>query len=384
MDIFTRDDLNMLINMRSYPSVSIFMPTVIKGQEVKKNAIFFKDLLERAAEGSGKGKSSGLFDEAWVLQKNPLFWSHQDKGLAVFFSSGFFRYWRLPLTFKKQSVVTDKFHIKPLLEVFMERGLFYVLAFSSNNVRFFQGSRFALDEIKIDGMPEGIQDALRFDVPEKHVEFHTRSSSAKAGCRRPAVFHGQGAAADKKEHKKNLRNYFKRIDKTVRSFLGDSNAPLVLAGVQYLVHIYKDANSYHYLAEEAIYGSPDYVKPSRLHDEAWEIVEPRLKEKKERDLKRFITLSGKKNNLAGSGHNTIVPKAFDGKVETLFVAVGRHEWGRYDPEHNAFRIDKPKKKDSEDLLELAAVETIRHRGRVYPLEKEQIPVRGDIAAIFRK
>ncbi|MBD3427101.1 MAG: hypothetical protein GF409_07735 [Candidatus Omnitrophica bacterium] len=384
MDLFTREDLNALIDENDYPCISIYMPAVVKGREVRKNPILFKNLVEEAEKEASREKYPQLYETAHRLQEDTFFWGHQEKGMAAFLSPGIFKYYRLPVEFPQEVVVTDRFHVKPLLEMFMETGEFYILAFSANQVRFFRGTRFSVDEINIESMPKDMGTALRFDVPQKSIEFHTRTSPSKGGAQRPAVFHGQGVAGDKREHKKNILRYLHKIDDALKGFLRDSKAPLVLAGVEYLLPLYREANSYNFLLEEGIKGNPERIKPEQLHREAWNIVEPHFKQKRLEDTEKFQMMAGKESPLASTDHKTIVQQAYRGKVGTLFVAVGRHKWGRYDPEHDSFRLDSPKKNDSEDLLELAAIYAIRHGGKVYALEAGEMPAHCDVAGILRK
>jgi len=42
------------------------------------------------------------------------FWQHQNAGLALFISEGFFRFYRAEMKFELV-VVSDRFHLKPLI-----------------------------------------------------------------------------------------------------------------------------------------------------------------------------------------------------------------------------------------------------------------------------
>ncbi|MBD3378982.1 MAG: hypothetical protein GF408_00775 [Candidatus Omnitrophica bacterium] len=384
MDLLTRRDLTELTEIKDHPCVSMYMPAGSAGEESEKNRIRFKNLLKAAREQVPRSKYGDMYTEAEALQENTLFWNHQDKGLAFFMAPGFTRYYRLPMEFRREVIVSDLFHIKPLLTYFMETGVFYILAFSLNGVRLFRGMKFSISEIDVPGMPEDMAGALRFDVPQRSLEFHTRTSSARGNGGRPAVFHGQGAAADKREHKKNVLRYFQKIDKALAGFLRDSRDPLVLAGDESFFPIYREANSYNFLEDEGIPGNPEHVTPESLHEKARQITEPIFREKMEKDRERFVVMAEKEMETASADHKEVLKKAVAGKVDTLFVASGKHEWGRYDPEHGAFRVDSLRKKDSEDLLELAAVHALKHGGAVHALEAEAMPGGHKIAAIFRK
>jgi len=64
----------------------------------------------------------------------------------------------------------------------------------------------------------------------------------------------------------------KEIDKGVHHILLGQTAPLILAGVQEEVAVYRPVNSYPRLIEQAVLGSPDAFEPNELHDRAMEIA----------------------------------------------------------------------------------------------------------------
>ena len=82
-----------------------------------------------------------MLEPASKLLKELYFWQHQSAGLAIFITSNRVRRYRLPLNFAELMVVTDHFHISPLLPLFTGDGQFYILALSQNEVRLLLGTR---------------------------------------------------------------------------------------------------------------------------------------------------------------------------------------------------------------------------------------------------
>ena len=80
---------------------------------------------------------------------------------------------------------------------------------------------------------------------------------------------------------------------------------------------------------------------------------------------------------------TVVPAAHYGRVDTLFVPLWHQVWGSLDASTGSIEVDEEPGPDNQDLLDLAAVHTLRNDGTVYPVEIEAIPGSGGIAAIFR-
>lgn len=75
--------------------------------------------------------------------------------------------------------------------------------------------------------------------------------------------------------------------------------------------------------------------------------------------------------------------AVDGRVETLFVALETHRWGRLDSKTREIEIAPEPGDESEDLLDRAAVETFLHGGTVYAVDEGGVPGTGVLAALLR-
>ncbi|MDK3156606.1 hypothetical protein QPK87_08445 [Kamptonema cortianum] len=203
MPLLSLDQLANLTQTEE-PSISIYLPTERRSKETRQNPIRFKNLIRQAEEqlieqGLKTQEAHQLLQAAHELDTYD-FWQHQSDGLAIFISPSLFRYYRLPLDFEELAVVSDRFHLKPLLSLFTGDGQFYLLALSQNQVRLFQGSRFSISEVELENVPQGIAEALRYDDPEQQLQFHTRTQPARAEGdsrsdpygNRAAIFHGQG------------------------------------------------------------------------------------------------------------------------------------------------------------------------------------------------
>jgi hypothetical protein len=84
-----------------------------------------------------------------------------------------------------------------------------------------------------------------------------------------------------------IRQWFRTIDKEVGGLLSDAQSPLVLAGVDTLFPLYKEVNTHPHLMEEGIPGNPEGMKTEDLHQQAWAIVEPVFRKKREAGSARY-------------------------------------------------------------------------------------------------
>lgn len=379
MNLFTIDELTTLTTGANSTCISIYAPMERLGIETKQNPIRLKNLVRQVVE---KLLALGMLEQEAEELLQPIheidtydFSQHQSDGIAIFLSPNQFRYYCLPIAFPELTVVGDRFHLKPLLQLMSGDGMFSVLALSQNQVRLFQGTRYHLDEVELTDVPTNMATALQYDEPEKSLQTHTGSSHGNS-----EIFHGQGAG--NADHKNDLLSYFRQVNNSLESFLKNQQAPLILAGVEYLLPIYHEANTYSHLLPDGITGNPENLTLEELHTQSWQIAQPYF------DLAKVSTISHYEELLQGSEKtaNTIekvVPAAYFQRVETLFVPIDKNVWGVFDPVKNSIQIHAQQETGDEDLLDLAALHTLTNGGKVYALEQGDVPEHKAIAAILR-
>lgn len=384
-DFITRSELQEIINARGEACVSIYLPMVRAGADVQGNTTRLKNALTETEEklqswGWRQSKIDDLLAEPRKLLTESPFWREQLDGLAIFLSPEFYRLYRLPVEFEPLMLVAERFHIKPLLPLFTDDGRFYVLALSQKQVRLFQGTRLAVDEVELEDTPRSMAEAL-WDDPERELQHHTTTSGLKGpGAGGPeVVHHGHGTPDSEELHQ--LRRYSQRVSAGVQKQLRDEEAPIVLAAVDYLHPIFKEAFDSPHLLDEGITGNPDRESAKELHEKAWSIIEPLFQEAKEEVIERYKQLAHREQ--ASDELEEIVPAAVQGRVDALVVSIADHRWGIYEAESHAIEIhDEPQPSD-EDLLDFAAVQTLANGGTVYALEPAEMPAESPIAAVYR-
>ncbi|MFB0509810.1 MAG: hypothetical protein ACETVX_04885 [bacterium] len=360
--------------------MSIYISTYRTGKETRQNLIRFKNLIKEAenhlqAAGIHASEVQKMLEPGQKLLQDELFWSNQSDGLAVFISSDTFRHYRLPFGFEELVVVTDRFHIKPLLPLFSQEGRFYILVVSQNAIRLLLGTHYSVSEVALENLPKSLAEALKYDTFKKQLQSFTGGPSRTG--KRGAIFYGAGIE-DNKEH---IHQYFQQIDKGLHDLLKEERAPLVFAGVEYLFPIYKEANTYPHLIDKEIPGNPDLLSAKELHDKVWTIVQPIF-------LKSQNDAAAQYKELAGTGQASddiklIIPAAYQGRVELLFVSLDIQQWGKFDSSQNKVHLHPKAEPDDEDLSDLAAIHTLLNQGAVYAVKPEKIPNNLPIAAIFR-
>jgi len=222
------------------------------------------------------------------------------------------------------------------------------------------------------GIPKNLATFLNSDSDEKHLQSHSGGNGA-------AIFHGNGAAEDDKDSK--MLELFRKVDKAVKNHIKDDEVPLILAGISSLQASYKQINSYAHVLEEGINGNVDKLTPKQLLEKALPIVQPIFRQERESAMEIYQDKRGTK--LASDNLNEIFKASKDGRVETLFVPVGKQKWGKFDNKTNELRINQTAKPGDKDLLCVASTRTLQKGGKVFVVLPEQMPDKSSIAAILR-
>ncbi|EEG76236.1 baeRF3 domain-containing protein [Dethiobacter alkaliphilus] len=384
MDILTRDEMEALSQHRGQgPAISIYVPTHIFGEDIKQGPIMLKSLISEAEEqliarGVRPHQRKKLLELPSRLVEDSLFWSYQSEGLAFFLSQDISRYYRLPVRFQKMAMVTDSFYIKPVLPLYTKDGQFSILAISQKNARLLMCTRDFVEEVDLGKEVAEFEKDIELQFPETNIQFHT--GSPRQGGGRSAVFFSHGGEIDKVLHEKLLR-YFRLIDRRLQDILSRDDIPLVLACVDHLVPLYREAGKYPQLMDEAIKGNPENSSAKELHKKAWAIVEPYFKSRQEEARARYAEQKG--TGKVTADIKEIVPASYHGRVDTLFVALGKKEWGRFDPEKNEIELAEEPANGSRELLDFAAVQTFMKNGTVYAVDPAEMPDSEPVAAVLR-
>jgi hypothetical protein len=387
MAIFSLDELKNLVQNPEYPCVSLYLPMEKLGGETRQNPIRFKNLIREAENrldemGLRHAETVNLLKPAMELD-NTDFWEIQNQGLVIFSSPNLFRYYCLPISCPQLVVVGKNFHIKPLLNLINNDGKFYILALSQNHVKFYSGTRYKLEEIAVENMPQNLAETLLEDEFQKGVQHRVGTPrSVSYAAQQPGSVHGQGSS-DREKHEREILNFCYAVDTALHETLRDEKAPLILAGVDYLLPIYQKANTYPHFLETGITGNVELLKTQELNQAAWEIVAPLFQREYEDLMAVYLQLAGEESNKIANDIKTIVPAAYYQRVDTLFVPEKEYIWGKFDLPTATVELHPEPTPEDEDMLDFAVIHTMLNGGKVYSLEPEAMPRGVKVAAICR-
>ena len=304
MSVPNREDLLALIAVQAKSCLSLYMCTDRIGADTQQNPIRLKNLLREAEErlvgfGLRAPDACEMLQPAYDLLRQSDFWRHMGDGLALFLSRDFFRTYRVPLSFDELIVANKRFYVKPLLPLLAGDGRFYVLALSQGGVRLYRGTRDSVTPIELENVPANLRESMHTDEPAGSLQFHTSAQATGGpGSERAAMYYGTDM--DDNSAKRNIVNYFHEVDKGIKRTVQDEQIPLVMAGVEYLLPLYREANTYPTLLSQEVRTGTELLDARDLHAKAWPLVEPIFTAERRKALDLFRQLSGEADPKASS------------------------------------------------------------------------------------
>lgn len=362
------------------PCVSLFMRTHITPTEAGQDEIRLKNLI-RGAENQLSGhwlsatKARSLMSQVASLPTDIKFWQARREGLAVFVSPASFDAFRVMFPLAEQVWVADRFRFRPLLPVLERDFSFYLLVISENHVACYSVNGRSIEEVQIPDLPRSLSDTLGDSRKPPVLQTHTAMRGVRG--KQSAVFHGHGGQADSARDEQAA--FCAQVDRAVSAWMGDSQTPILLACVEPLAAIYRQKSTNHRLIPELMVGNWDHCSEPELMDRAIRIAEPMLAAATSKLALRYQQLVGTPNTSDDPIH--VVQAALQGRVDTLFYNAKGELYGVCEPD--GLNVVVTGNHDDEDLIDLAALATLRNRGTIRDISAGEFPTNSPLAAMFR-
>lgn len=383
--MITKKEFLELAEINDATCVSIFIPTHRVGEESLKgkDTLNLKNQLKQIKsklelKGMSVNDIETFIKPITDLINDSLFWRHQSDGLAIFLSDKVFRKYTLPVYFEEFNYLSNEFYLKPIVPILNGDGLFYLLTLKKDEVKFYEGTRYSITEIIVDDLvPSQLEDRVGYDYEQKGLQFRTQQGNKGAGS-----FHGQ-EDHDSVE-KTELIQYFRAVDKGLMNILkDDQKPPLVICSLDFYFPIYREVNSYKTLFPQHISGNPADKDIYLLHEEAWELLHPYFNKTRQAKHEQFAEFFG--TGKASTKIEEILPAAFEGRVDTLFLENRADILGIYNPSTEEVITEEAHSIANVSLMNLLAMKVLKTGGTVYLQDKENMPAKSSskVSALYR-
>jgi hypothetical protein len=373
MTLLTNELLAELLSTRPAPCLSVYQPTHRRHPENKQDPNRFRNLVKEL-EASLRQRypevdAQPLLEPFETLARNHDFWNHTLEGLAVLGGTGMFHAVRLPQSVTELVVAGDSFHTKPLRRFLQSVDRYQVLGLSLHNIRFFEGTRHALDEVDlISGVPRTITDALGGELTEPRQVVVSHGG------------HGHGGKADETEI--DAERFFRVIDRAVlEHYSQPSGLPLVLAALPEHHELFHQVSRNPFLVANGISLDPTSISAEKLQALAWQTVEPQYQA-------RLVALGeefkqARSKGLGSGDLAQVATAAASGRVATLLIEADRQIIGRLNGTTGQVELAEPRDSKADEILDDLGELTTNMGGQVMVIPADLMPVQTGLAATYR-
>jgi hypothetical protein len=364
-DVPTRAQVSRLLAIRRPSCVSIYLPTSPSSRG-EAERIQLKNLAGVAASRLGEGGAdraevAAIDEELADLVADAEFWRYQARSLALFATPTALTTFRLANNLVPLVVVSDRFHLKPLLRAVTFPHTALVLVLAQSSVRL------------LEVLP---------DLEPAEIEVPDLPSDAASAVGRPSI---RGRAPRRRiqgseGQKTRMRQYARQVDQALRPLLNGLELPLILAAVEPLDSIYRSVNSYPNLLDAGIAGAAS-DSDAELAAAARRILDD-LYAAELRAIHELFALR-RSQRRASADVADVARAATSGLVDTVLVDIDEVVPGRLDEVTGALQTD-----DGGDAAGYGVVDEIARRvwlngGRVLAVRRQDIPTGASVAAILR-
>lgn len=362
-DLLTKDQIRELAAVRGR-CITIAIPTSPAGRDRLEGPVRLKNEIERAhamlvAQGMRSTLAHDLLEPATRLLADQEFWMEQTQGLVILIGDGRLSILRVPVSVPEVAVVANRFHIRPLLSAVIDQEA-YVLALDGKHTRLLRIEGETVEDLDVPEMPRSIEEALGPEYSEKQRQMRSLGPNSHQG----SVSHGAGdRGADVKD--RDLR-FSQAIDRALVKFLNGSHARLILAADEPMLSIYRNASHLTSILDEPIVGSPRRATAEQLALKARSILAREREEQNRTLLDQCHTLEPMGRTEANLGK--LIGAAKEGRVASLLLDRESMKWGY--PDRDVLDVYPEQQPGTEDLLNLAAIETLANGGQVVEIGEE--------------
>lgn len=351
-------ELDALTFENSIPGrrLSIYFPAgTLPGDDAKARG-FLRDTLDSLRERISDEEESSSETRDFLCsmekfargkEKDTLFWSHQLGGVALFADSCGIRLLEVRKRFLPAMYFSTHWHLTPLLELGANVDRYWLIALGRRRIAFYQGSRLGIRKV-------GLPDATPPAIPD----------AAPSGKRR-----------------RQLKRFFDEVDEEAALVFEGSGAPLLLAGNDEYLPIYREVCRYTHLSGQKISGNPEDLTPDELHAHASEALRSEFGQSRKRELLKIREKL--ECNLVHTEIRDVLAAAEEGRVAALMAPGDAVCWGRFDPDSGEVETLPETDFHGRDLYQEAAEKTLLHGGELFYLESSKMPHGKAICAELR-
>lgn len=359
------------------PAITVLLPSYVPGSMAKPIASRLKSAVDKVTQTLDRMALSHrdlamLTAPILSLTHEPIFREGRRNGIALFVDRDGFHCFEAPADVPETVVVSNHFHVRPLLRALLEPREFLILELAQGKVRLIEADGDTMRERPLPrGVPESLDQISSPEIPD-HSRI-TRSAGGRGKEKASAISFGLTSANEDRR----MQFFCTLLDRGLSAFLQERGLPLILAGGDRILSAYQKENSYHDTVAGALHGNIEYLSHEEIIERARMLIKTDLTRRGKQYLAEMEEFAP--GDRWSSTLEEVLCAAGQGRVWRLFLADGAVCEGDYasivgcDAGHSVVL--------PEDLVNAAAAETVAFGGEIYLLPPEAMS--SPAVALFR-
>jgi hypothetical protein len=371
---------NKMLLLSDQPCLSIYMPTHRIGMGHMHDALVFKNLAKTAkaslVQKYSRREMKKIVKKLTLMETDVELWNHSLEGLAIFATLEDMILYRVESVFEPIAIVSNNFHIKPLIQHFQSQESFSLLALEVNSFELYVGNQVLIHPFIIS---EHTDTTLSGVLGTQHTENY-QTHGTYGGASDGSTFHGHGGKSEEVEVDRG--KYFKFVDRFVLENLSNMlKLPLILVARKELQSDFRKNSTNPFLMDETIDGSFSKLGESQVLQEIKQISHNWFMHDVDQVIELFYN---QKEKYLSSDQLILVLKALlESRVSTLLIEANIIIPGRIDVATQQMIVQDLDDPQTDDILDDMVQQAYLTGAKVYILEKEKMPTTSGVAGIFR-
>lgn len=357
-----RQEVMLLQQMRSMPSVTITLPTHRTSPDNKQDPIRLKNLVveagNRLLKDFSKREVEGVLKRLEDLAAE-VDHAHNLDGLALFVSKDFSRAVKVPFALKERVEVGEGFATRDLVFALNRTPRYWVLALSEQPTRLYEGTRDDLLEVTAGAFP------MMHNLPG-------------GATRLPG---GEGINPSSQQDRFH-EQFFRAVDQEYDKVTKDDPLPLAVVGVDRYLAFFRQVSTKNDVVTE-IKGNYDHLTAHDLGKLAWPAVKEALAERRAKVFDQLNDAIGARKFASTAGEAWRY--AHQGRGALLLLEEDYHQPARLsDDGMNILVSENPADLDvMDDAADVIVEEVLQKGGRVVFVPNGSLKDHGRVALILR-
>jgi hypothetical protein len=358
------------------PCITITVPAYHPGESTGSIAAILKSNFQEirtrlAAHGVSKTAASDLLAPLERLADEPAAEGGTHWGRIIFRAPSVFEQFRLTVSPAASITVGSMFAIRAIAGEFSRPAAFYVLSLAKTGVSLLRCAGLHAEPVQLPhGAPATLDEAMMLEPPDHDLENRSAANGSPGGLR--AVRFGTGSGREKRGL--HLADYYKLVDRAIRSLLREGEIPLILEGVEEDCVAYRAVTDCRGLAHRAIPNPGSAIDDEELLRYGYALLAAEECERQANSLRTARERMSRGHFV--SDLEEILHAAFSGRIEEFYAAGNAQRTGDWQQGGWLTWND-------EDLINVAMGQTLRRHGRATVLPPESMPEGLEMAATLR-